>query len=132
MVTQNLPKVPENWLGSLPEWLVFEDLNKRGMRNGVEFTYQSPLMGGRIEKGGLVVDFIFNDPPDLAINVQGEYYHQMIGAATIARDKIARTQLAGMGITLIFIDAEDVMKDVKSYVTAALNYQDLSFLGRGG
>jgi len=124
--------VPEGWIGSLPEFLVFSELIRRGLQEGTDFTYQSPLLGGRAERGGLVVDFIFSNPPGLAIGVQGEYFHQNQGAQVQARDKMARAQLAGQGITLIFIDAEDILEDVEYYVGQALNFNDLSFLGRGG
>ena len=74
MVTSNrntLPQAPSSWEGSLPEYMVLQALNRLGLRDGYEFTYQSPLLGGRIEKGGYVVDFLFNEPPDFAINVKG-------------------------------------------------------------
>lgn len=131
-MTTQVQQVPEGWLGSLPEWLVFQELTRRGLQEGLDFTYQSPLLGGRMERGGLIIDFLFSNPPGLAIGVQGEYFHQQQGAQTIARDKMSRAQLAGQGITLIFIDAEDITRDVRFYVGAALNFQDLSFLGRGG
>ena len=47
----------------------------------------------------------------------------------IARDRMARAQLAGEGITLIFIDEGDILADAERFVRAALRYQDLSFLG---
>jgi len=110
---------------------VYTALIQLGKQPGLDFVYQSPLMGGRLERGGLVIDFLFINPPDLAINVQGEYFHQQQGSTAIARDKMARAQLAGQGITLIFIDAGDVTADPVRYVRDALNYIDHSFLGRG-
>ena len=60
-------EAPPGWPGSLPEFLVFNSLTTTfNLQQGVEFTYQSPLLGGRIEKGGVVLDFVFNEPPDLA------------------------------------------------------------------
>ena len=79
-----------------------------------------------------MIDFLFADPPDLAINVQGSFFHLEQGAGVIARDKMARAQLAGQGVTLIFIDENDVLADPVRYVGAALRYQDLSFLGGVG
>ena len=132
MVTKQLPVVPQGWPGSVPEWVVYEELLRRGLRDGEEFTYQSPLMGGRVERGGLIIDFMFRDPPGLAINVQGEYYHQESGAAVIVRDKMARAQLASQDVTLIFIDAQDALSNPRFYVGEALRFQDHSFLSRGG
>ena len=88
-------------------------------------------MGGRLDKGGVVLDFVFTDPPDLAINVQGEYYHYGLGATYIQNDIIIRQQMAGQGINLIFIDENDVLEDVDYYVREALNYKDHSRLGGG-
>ena len=56
----------------------------------------------------MVIDFMFYNPPDLAINVQGVYYHYELGAETRARDIMAREALAGQGITLIFVDEDDL------------------------
>jgi hypothetical protein len=132
MTTQVIPVPPASWVGSIPEWVVFEELNRRGLRDGVEFTYQSPLQGGRTQRGGVIIDFLFRSPPGLAINVQGEYFHHEAGASVIARDRLGRAQLAGSGITLIFIDAQDALSNPRFYVGEALRFRDHSFLSRGG
>lgn len=129
MTLQQLSDVPLGFEGSLPEYIVLRTLKRLGKTDGIDFSYQSPLFGGRIERGGIVVDFMFHDPPDLAINVQGVFYHYEKGGDVIARDRESRAQLAGQGITLIFIDEDDVLSDPVRYVQAALNYQDLSRLG---
>jgi hypothetical protein len=129
MTLQQLSDVPLGFGGSLPEYIVLRTLQRLGKTDGVDFSYQSSLFGGRIERGGVVVDFLFHDPPDLAINVQGVFYHYEKGGDVIARDRESRAQLAGQGITLIFIDEDDVLRDPVRYVQAALNYQDLSRLG---
>lgn len=130
MTTQRQQQVPQGFQGSLPEWITFDTLTTRfGKVPDMDFTFQSPLLGGRLERGGVVIDFLFTNPPDLAINIQGAFFHLEQGAGVIARDRMARAQLAGAGITLIFIDEQDVLSDPVRYVGAALNYQDLSFLG---
>tara|TARA_Y100000310_G_scaffold258860_1_gene267396 strand:- start:5049 stop:5453 length:405 start_codon:yes stop_codon:yes gene_type:complete len=127
---QNIPDtVPMGFLGSLPEFVVLQTLLRMGFREDVDFVYQSSRFGGRLEKGGLIIDFTFSRPPDLAINVQGEYYHHEQGPNVVAKDKYARAQLAGQGIMLIFIDAEDVLDDPERHVRDALRYKDNSFLG---
>ena len=133
MTTQSQQmSVPPDWNGSIPEYLVYQSLiEKQGKQPGIDFTYQSALMGGRLDKGGVVLDFVFIDPPDLAINVQGEYYHYGLGATFIQNDIIIRHQIAGQGINLIFIDENDVLEDVDYYVRQALNYKDHSKLGGG-
>ena len=124
-------QVPQGWTGSVPEWLTYESLQKAGKVPGQDFTYQSPLLGGRIQKGGVVIDFDFSNPPDLAINVQGVYFHYQFGVETSARDKMARAQLAGEGKQLIFIDEDDLYNDTDYYVLEALRYRDHSRLGGG-
>ena len=124
-------EVPEGWEGSVPEYLTYQTLEKVGKVPGEDFTYQSPLLGGRITKGGVVIDFDFTNPPDLAINVQGVYFHYQFGVETGARDKMARAQLAGEGKQLIFIDEDDLLNDTDYYVLEALRYRDHSRLGGG-
>ena len=124
-------QVPQGWTGSVPEWLTYESLQKAGKIPGQDFTYQTPLLGGRITKGGVVVDFDFSNPPDLAINVQGVYFHYQFGVETSARDRMARAQLAGEGKQLIFIDEDDLYNDTDYYVLEALRYRDHSRLGGG-
>ena len=131
MTTQR-QTVPAGLEGSLPEYVAYEAFQRAGKVPGVDFTYQSPLQGGRMEKGGQVLDFLFYDPPDLAVNVQGVYYHYQFGIESRARDIIAREQLLGAGITVIFIDEDDIMEDPDYYVREALNYRDHSRLGPGG
>ena len=52
--------------------------------------------------------------------MQGEYFHYEQGAATIAGDRLIKAQLAAQGVTLVFIDAEDVVDDVEYYVTGGV------------
>ena len=130
MVTQQI-QVPDNWQGSGPEYLAYQTFIELGREPGLDFTYQSSLMGGRLDKGGFIIDFMFTDPPDLAINVQGVYYHYEFGVEAKARDVMARASLAGQNITLVFIDDDDLMSDPRYYCREALNYRDHSRLGGG-
>ena len=130
MTTQaTLTTPPDSWIGSKPEWMFYASLLELGYQPGEDFTYQSPLMGGRLDKRGLIIDFLFYNPPDLAVNVQGVYYHYELGAQTTARDIFARQSLAGMGITLVFVDEDYLEQDPLGSTREALNYQDSSRLG---
>jgi len=128
-MTQSVPEMPASWEGSKPEWIFYASLVELGYQPDSDFSYQSPLMGGRLDKGGIVIDFMFNNPPDLAVNVQGVYYHYELGAQTTARDIFARQSLAGMGITLVFVDEDYLEQDPLGTTREALNYQDSSRLG---
>jgi len=121
--------LPPGWEGSKPEYLCYQTLIQIGKEPNKDFTYQSPLQGGRMEKGGMVIDFSFNNPPDLAINVQGVYYHYQFGVETRARDLIARAQLAGHGVSLVFIDDDDLIRNPTWHVEEALKYKDHSRIG---
>ena len=130
MVTQSDIKTPPpDWAGSRPEWMFFASLIDLGYQHGDDFIYQSPLMGGRLDKGGLIIDFFFNNPPGLAVNVQGIYYHYELGADNRARDILARESLAGQGITLIFVDEDDLEQDPVGVTREALQFRDSSRLG---
>ena len=130
MTTQQV-QVPSNWEGSVPEYVAYSTFVEMGKEPGQDFTYQSPLLGGRLDKGGFIIDFMFTDPPDLAINVQGVYYHYEFGVEAKARDVMAKASLAGQNITLVFIDDDDLMRDPRCYCREALNYRDHSRLGGG-
>ena len=134
MVTQSQIQVPQGWEGSGPEYIAYQAFIQLGKIPGQDFTYQSPLLGGRMDKGGFVIDFMFTNPPDLGINVQGVYYHYQKypdGVEIKARDVLARASMAGQNITLIFIDDDDLMRSPQYYCREALNYRDHSRLGGG-
>lgn len=131
MTTQADIQVPADWAGSIPEYVAYQTFIELGLEPGQDFTYQSPLMGGRLDKGGFVIDFLFTEPPDLAVNVQGVYYHYEFGVEARARDIMARAAMAGQNITLVFIDDDDLLRDPTYYCREALNYQDHSRLGGG-
>jgi hypothetical protein len=118
-------------LGSAVERLVYEALVKIGLVPGVDFTWQSAFFGGRLDKGGLIIDFLFENPPGLAFSVLGRYWHYERGPEQRAIDLLQRVQMAGQGITLIFLDEDDVIADADSVVRAALNFEDRSELARG-
>ena len=72
MVTQQQIVPPPNWPGSVPEYVAYQTFIELGLDPTQDFTYQSPQMGGRMDKGGFILDFMFTNPPDIAVNVQGE------------------------------------------------------------
>ena len=124
-------EVPQNWPGSLPEYVAYITFEQLGKVPGEDFSYQSSRMGGRLDKGGVVLDFVFTNPPDLAVNVHGVYYHYETGVSTQARDVFARAQVEGAGIRLIFIDDDDLFRDPQYYCREALNYRDHSRMSGG-
>lgn len=117
--------------GTRPEFLCYQALVRLGKVQDVDFTFQSSMFGGRTERGGLIVDFVFTDPPDLAISVLGSYFHYVLGGGARGRDLLTREILAQQGITLIFIDDVDLEEDAMRVVGEALQFQDRSKMARG-
>jgi len=122
--------VPEWWVGSGPEYLCWKALLSLGLKPGIDFEYQSQLAGGRLSKGGRIIDFEIYNPPDIAINVQGVFYHYEKGAAVRQSDVLTREYLATLGIKLIFIDEDDLIDDARAIVGDALAGIDRSRFGR--
>lgn len=120
--TTELPQKPDWWMGSLPEWLIYWALLKLGLKD--QFTYQSSRMGGRMVKGGAILDFYFADLR-LAINVQSIYYHYVTAARRMA-DALQRAQLEGMGIKVIYIMESAALSNPLFYVKEALRGIDHS------
>ena len=116
MQAQSTP--PASWTGSKPEWAVYSALVQLGYEPGRDFTYQASVLGGRLEYGGAVLDFVIPSL-SLAINVQSIYYHYEDITAR-RRDALARTAVEGLGIRLIYIDEEDALANPVYYVEQAI------------
>ena len=122
-------QAPPDFPGSYPEYLTFVTLQKLGYDPQTDFSFQSSQMGGRANLGGLIVDFLLNRPPGLAINVNGVYYHyERKGTGQKAKDVYHRQQLGGLGYTLIFVDDSDLLEDPTYYISEALEFRDHSEL----
>jgi len=118
--TVEIIPTPEWWVGSGPEYLCWQALLKLGLKPDIDFSYQSQLAGGRAQRGGRVVDFEIYNPPDIAINVQGLFFHYEKGSAVRQSDILTREYLATLGIQLIFIDEDDLIEDARGIVADAL------------
>ena len=129
MVTPDTLK-EETFPGTRPEFLAFRALVRLGKIPEIDFTFQSSLFGGRMQRGGLIIDFLFSNPPDLAISVLGSYFHYVLGGGTQGRDLMTRAILAGEGITLIFVDDIDLEADAEGVISDALRFRDNSQMAR--
>ena len=105
-------------LATTPELAVIRALESLGYRMGVDYEFQSKMMGGRDVKGGMIADFLIFSLK-LIIRVQGEYYHY--GRADVeARDKYQKEALTSQGYTVVDINAEDALRNARYYVEKAL------------
>jgi very-short-patch-repair endonuclease len=82
--------------GSLPERILYKELKRRR----IEFSFQSSMMGGRQQLGGMVADFILPFYK-IIIQVQGTLWH--VGKDAEAWDTHQRLTLENMGYTILYI-----------------------------
>jgi len=127
------PPIPDNFVGTLPEWLVYWVLLQLGYRDGEDFTFQSSMMGVRYEAGAAVVDFlIISRVPQLCIRIQGIYWHYLMGAEKIRKDITQRQELETRGFEVVDLDEDDILRDPFYYTKRALEGIDLSRSMTGG
>jgi len=89
-------------------------------RKGIDYDFQTSLMGGHYSLGGSVVDFTIGD---LAWRVMGEYFHK--GVEKTGSDIIQREQLVAMGYTVVDLLADDLENRLNETLTLALQGQEM-------
>ena len=119
---------PSYWAGSLPEWAIYWAHSQLGLVEGVQWTYQSPLAGGRSQKGGAVIDFEEHDV-GIGIRVQGLYFH--LSPDQVAYDIMQRAALESAGFRIIDIDEDDALRSPVYYLKEARSGIDHSRQARG-
>ena len=117
-------QVPEHWLargGSRPEYWIYRALYRAGFKEGFgpgHFIYQAKRFGGRLTRGGAVVDFeVFF--PHVGINVQSKYFHNRTTRQR-AHDRLQRAALEARGLRLEFISEEEAINRPDEAVREAL------------
>lgn len=109
-----------NWTGTAPEYAIYTALKKLG----VDFEFQSSQMGGRLSRGGAILDFYIPDR-SLAINIQGLYWHYG-STPRVMNEQLQRAMLESQGIRVIYIDEDAALSNALFYVRDALNGIDHS------
>lgn len=126
----NVAPQPPWWPGSDLEWMVYWALTvPLKKKEGEDFTYQAGRFGGRAQLGGIVLDFLMIDGSHIGIDVFGEHWHYR-KAEQLAEAVFRRERCRAIGIELIYIDGEDVQRNVLYYVREALAGIDHSEVGR--
>lgn len=120
---------PEDWMGTRPEWAVQWGLMKAGLVDGLDFTFQARLPGVGASYYS-TVDFLITDY-NIAIEVQGKYWHYGQGSDKIMTDIFRVNAYAGQGIKVIFIDEPDALADPVYFVREALEGNDHSHVTTG-
>ena len=89
--------------GTLPERIVYKFLGSRlHLTRGIDFDFQSSQLGGRLELGGLVVDFVLYTLK-CVIQVQGPTHGEYI---RVRKDQEQAMILAEMGYSVIDLDMD--------------------------
>ena len=123
MTTQDT--IPSTWQGSEASYLAFQTLVGLGKEPGRDFSYH-PRTDGRRLGTGSEVEFMFTDPPNLAMQVKESFYTHHSGIETRGTDVMAKAQLAGQGITLVKLDNDRLQQDPYWLIGEALQYRDHS------
>jgi very-short-patch-repair endonuclease len=95
--------------GTLPERIIYKALvDDHHLIEGIDFSYQSSLQGGRLDTGGIVADFLF---PYLRIiiNPMGPTHYETL---RMYKDDEQTMALAELGYQVYYIDEHKVYDEV--------------------
>jgi hypothetical protein len=106
--------------------MALEALVRAGKEPGKDFSFH-PRAEGRRSGNDIDIDFLFSNPPDLAMQVQESFYSHRSGIETRGTDVLARAQLAGQGVTLVMLGHDKLMQDPDWLIAEALQYRDHSW-----
>ncbi len=101
------------------ERLVYNWLIERG----IAFDFQSSLLGGRVEFGGAVVDFILIEE-GVILRIFGEYWHT--GIIQEAKDREQRTMLENIGYRVVDLQEQDLTTNLDAVMEKAIMGDEMS------
>ena len=102
--------VPKSLIkGTLPERIVFKWLVVHNFVSGIDFTFQSSLEGGRLEYGGIVVDFEFPQLK-LILQIQGPTHNQLLRKQ---KDNEQRMILSSYGYEVLELDDDVIYNEAQ-------------------
>jgi hypothetical protein len=123
--SRSYPPPPPSWLGTLPEWAIFWAHAAIGLELDQDFAYLY-----KMEEAPNGVDF-FEFDLQMAIEIQGLYWHYGLGAAKQLSDLERKIRIESLGITVIFIDEDHALQDPVYFLREARNGIDHSRAGKG-
>ena len=101
------------------ERLVYNWLTERG----IIFDFQSSLIGGRVEFGGAVVDFVLIEE-GVILRIHGEYWHT--GIIQEAKDREQRTMLENIGYRVVDLQEQDLTTNLDAVMNKAIMGDEMS------
>lgn len=116
---------PPTWPGTRSEYLVFWWLTTvKRLQPGVDFVYQAPILGGRIRRGGQVLDFLIGRVKtradrDLVLFVNGVYWHAF-GAARRRASVVSVEAVRRLGYDVVVVWEDDLDTRLDQVMTLAL------------
>lgn len=102
------------------EALVYLWLEGQGYREGIDFSFQSGIFGGRQEAGGQVADFILytGRASPLVIRVMGEYWHET--PEQQGKDDAAKAILQAGGFEVVDVWEKNILESLNYTMEQAL------------
>jgi hypothetical protein len=120
-------------IATLPEWYVYWALTQRlHKREGIDFSFRGSVAYAAGLAASTSLDFAMLDGSQIAIEVQGLFWHYQQGSAKMVQDYVRQSALAGLGMwKIVNIDEDDALRDPEFYVREALQGRDHSYRYRG-
>lgn len=113
---------------SYPEFICFEFLEKqKKLKEGVDFVFQFPVLGGKTRFGGFVLDFYIVNRR-LAWFVQGLEFH-FVDPEDRARDRMARAIVSSRGVQVVEVFEDDIIQRTQLTLEKAWNGSQVSRTG---
>jgi very-short-patch-repair endonuclease len=94
--------------GSLQERILYKALEDHDLIADIDFSFQSSMLGGRAQLGGLVADFIF-EAPKVVVQVQSVWHTTDLEA--VVRDSDQNMLLQSWGYTVIEVWPTTIMDE---------------------
>lgn len=129
---QPFPDPPATWLGTLPEWAIYWAHGVLGLREDQDFAYLFTYGDGFINAYGPAQFDFYEYDLGVAIEIQGLFWHYEFGGRTkVLQDQERKARIESVGITLIFIDEDDALRDPIYFLRQARAGVDRSRVTRG-
>ena len=141
-VTPELPyaPMPDTWMASLGEWIVYDWLTRvKRYKEGVDFYYQAPVFAPFLfsSRDFTRVDFLLDYGPQSSVPPVGRYRALALDPITHFThpnpnfDRDRRNELEQAGYLLIFLETDHLRTRPRDVLEAALRGRDESSRGTG-